>query len=364
MVPPRKCSRRPAPSCLTRRRSPTRSARWMRLRNPQGRASKRCISILRIFAAITITTARFSPCSPQASRPQSATVDATMALARRSGVRGPPPGSPSISVSSTQSWSGLDGNMRVGESRRTHRIPLSLTDSTSDPMGKNVVVIGTQWGDEGKGKIVDWLTESAQGVVRFQGGHNAGHTLVIGGRKTVLRLIPSGALRPGVAIYIGNGVVLSPSALMSEIAELESAGIEIRSRLRISPASALLLPVHVARDQAREASLADTKLGTTGRGIGPAYEDKIARRAVRVQDLLDPERFSAQLAALLEYHNFTLVRYHHRDPLAFEPMRDELLGLATALAPMIADVAALIHRSRMRGESLLFEGAQGALLDI
>jgi len=231
-------------------------------------------------------------------------------------------------------------------------------------MGKNVVVIGSQWGDEGKGKIVDWLCENAQGVVRFQGGHNAGHTLVIRGKKTVLRLIPSGALRPGVAIYIGNGVVLSPSALMSEIAELESAGIEIRSRLRISPACALVLPVHVALDQAREASLADTKIGTTGRGIGPAYEDKIARRAVRVQDLLDPERFSAKLAALLEYHNFTLVRYHHRDPLAFEPMRDELLELATALAPMIADVAALIHRSRMRGESLLFEGAQGALLDI
>ena len=231
-------------------------------------------------------------------------------------------------------------------------------------MGKNVVVIGTQWGDEGKGKIVDWLTESAQGVVRFQGGHNAGHTLVIGGKKTVLRLIPSGALRPGVAIYIGNGVVLSPSALMTEIAELETAKIEIRSRLRISPACALVLPVHVALDQARESGMGDTKIGTTGRGIGPAYEDKIARRALRVQDLLDPDRFSAKLVALLEYHNFTLVHYHKSSPVPFEKMRDETLAFAAEIAPMVADVAALIHQSRERGDSLVFEGAQGALLDI
>jgi adenylosuccinate synthase len=231
-------------------------------------------------------------------------------------------------------------------------------------MGKNVVVIGAQWGDEGKGKIVDWLTESAQGVVRFQGGHNAGHTLVIGGKKTVLRLIPSGALRPGVAIYIGNGVVLSPSALMTEIAELETAGIEIRSRLRISPACALVLPVHVALDQAREAGMGDTKIGTTGRGIGPAYEDKIARRALRVQDLLDPDRFSAKLLALLEYHNFTLVQYHKCSPVPFEKTRDETLAFAAQIAPMVADVAALIHQSRERDESLVFEGAQGALLDI
>jgi len=231
-------------------------------------------------------------------------------------------------------------------------------------MGKNVVVIGAQWGDEGKGKIVDWLTESAQGVVRFQGGHNAGHTLVIGGKKTVLRLIPSGALRPGVAIYIGNGVVLSPSALMAEIAELEAAGIEIRSRLRISPACALVLPVHVALDQAREAGMGETKIGTTGRGIGPAYEDKIARRALRVQDLLDPERFSAKLIALLEYHNFTLVHYHKSSPVPFEKTRDETLALAAEIAPMVADVAALIQKSRERNDSLVFEGAQGALLDI
>jgi adenylosuccinate synthase len=231
-------------------------------------------------------------------------------------------------------------------------------------MGKNVVVIGTQWGDEGKGKIVDWLTESAQGVVRFQGGHNAGHTLVIGGRKTVLRLIPSGALREGVAIYIGNGVVLSPAALFAEIAELEQAGIEIRSRLRISPACPLVLPVHVALDQAREASMGETKIGTTGRGIGPAYEDKIARRALRVQDLLDPARFAEKLRTLLDLHNFTLEAYYKRPPVPFEATRQETLAFAAPLAPMVADVAGLIHESRRRGESLLFEGAQGALLDV
>src|SRR4029453_4271913 len=165
-------------------------------------------------------------------------------------------------------------------------------------MGKNVVVIGTQWGDEGKGKIVDWLTEHAQGVVRFQGGHNAGHTLVIGGKKTVLRLIPSGILRPGVSVYIGNGVVLSPSALMQEIAELEAAGIEVRGRLRISPACPLVMPYHVALDQAREGAMGEAKIGTTGRGIGPAYEDKVARRAIRLQDLFYPDRFTGKLIAL------------------------------------------------------------------
>jgi adenylosuccinate synthase len=231
-------------------------------------------------------------------------------------------------------------------------------------MGKNVVVIGTQWGDEGKGKIVDWLTESAQGVVRFQGGHNAGHTLVIAGRKTVLRLIPSGALRPGVAIFIGNGVVLSPAALCAEIVELEAAGIELRSRLKISPACPLVLPVHIALDQAREAAMGETKIGTTGRGIGPAYEDKIARRALRVQDLLDPDRFGEKLAGLLDYHNFTLVNYHKCAPVPFAKTRDETLALASAIMPMIADVAALIQSARARGDSLLFEGAQGALLDI
>ena len=231
-------------------------------------------------------------------------------------------------------------------------------------MGKNVVVIGTQWGDEGKGKIVDWLAESAQGVVRFQGGHNAGHTLVIGGKKTVLRLIPSGALHPGVGIYIGNGVVLSPSALMTEIRELEAAGIDIRSRLIVSPACPLVLPVHVALDQAREAGMGDTKIGTTGRGIGPAYEDKIARRALRVQDLLDPVRFSEKLEVLLEFHNFALVNYYHCPAIDFATTRDETLAFALELRPMIGDVAGLIHKARARGDSLLFEGAQGALLDI
>ena len=231
-------------------------------------------------------------------------------------------------------------------------------------MGKNVVVIGTQWGDEGKGKIVDWLTESAAGVVRFQGGHNAGHTLVIGGRKTVLRLIPSGVLRPGVAIFVGNGVVLSPSALLQEIGELEAAGVEVRSRLSISPACPLVLPIHVALDQAREAAMGATKIGTTGRGIGPAYEDKIGRRALRVQDLLRPDEFARKLAALLELHNFMLVNYYKRDPVPFIQTRDETLALAGAIAPMVADVAGLLQQARARGESLLFEGAQGALLDI
>jgi len=231
-------------------------------------------------------------------------------------------------------------------------------------MGKNVVVIGTQWGDEGKGKIVDWLTESAHGVVRFQGGHNAGHTLVIGGRKTILRLIPSGVLRPNVAIFIGNGVVLSPTALFQEIGELEAAGVEVRSRLRISPACPLVLSLHAALDQAREQSMGSDKLGTTGRGIGPAYEDKIARRAVRVQDLLDPDRFSEKLERLSEYHNFLLTRYYRCDPVPFARARDEALAHAAEMRPMVADVARLLHQARVRGESLLFEGAQGALLDI
>jgi len=231
-------------------------------------------------------------------------------------------------------------------------------------MGKNVVVIGAQWGDEGKGKIVDWLTESAQGVVRFHGGHNAGHTLVTGGRKTVLRLIPSGVLHEGVPILIGNGVVLSLSALLQEIGELEAAGVRVRPRLRISPACPLVLPVHVALDQARERALGDVKIGTTGRGIGPAYEDKVARRALRIQDLLDPPRFVERLATLVEFHNFALVHYYKAEPVPFAPMRDELLALAEQIAPMVADVAALIHEARTRGDSLLFEGAQGALLDI
>jgi len=231
-------------------------------------------------------------------------------------------------------------------------------------MGKNVVVIGTQWGDEGKGKVVDWLTEHAHGVVRFQGGHNAGHTLVIGGKRTVLRLIPSGVLRPQVGIYIGNGVVLSPAALLQEIGELEAAGVDVRSRLKISPACPLVLPYHVALDQAREGAMGESKIGTTGRGIGPAYEDKIARRAIRLQDLMYPDRFAAKLERLLEYHNFVLTRYFNREAVPFAKVRDETLALAPQIRPMIADVAALLQAARARGESLLFEGAQGALLDI
>ena len=231
-------------------------------------------------------------------------------------------------------------------------------------MGRNVVVIGTQWGDEGKGKVVDWLTEHAQGVVRFQGGHNAGHTLVIAGRKTVLRLIPSGILRPKVRAYIGNGVVLSPSALLQEIGELEAAGIEVRSRLSISPACPLVLECHVALDQARETSMGDTRIGTTGRGIGPAYEDKIARRAVRLQDLFYPDRFAAKLKPLIEYHNFVLTQFFKRDAVPYQQTLDGALALAPALLPMVGDVAALLQDARRRGDSLLFEGAQGALLDI
>jgi len=231
-------------------------------------------------------------------------------------------------------------------------------------MGKNVVVIGAQWGDEGKGKIVDWLTEDAAGVVRFQGGHNAGHTLVVNGRKTILRLIPSGVLHPKVRVYVGNGVVVSPSALMAEIRELEAAGVSLRGRLMISPACPLVLPVHAALDRARESAASEGKIGTTGRGIGPAYEDKVARRAVRAQDLAHPDRLAAKLEPLLAYHNFVLTGFHRTEPVAFAPMLDELVALGREIVPMIGDVAAELHAARARGDSLVFEGAQGALLDI
>jgi adenylosuccinate synthase len=231
-------------------------------------------------------------------------------------------------------------------------------------MGKNVVVIGAQWGDEGKGKIVDWLTEDAAGVVRFQGGHNAGHTLVVNGRKTVLRLIPSGVLHPKVRVYVGNGVVVSPSALMAEIRELEAAGVSLRGRLMISPACPLVLPVHAALDRARESAASEGKIGTTGRGIGPAYEDKVARRAVRAQDLAHPDRLAAKLEPLLAYHNFVLTGFHRAEPVALGPMLDELVALGREIVPMIGDVAAELHAARARGDSLVFEGAQGALLDI
>ena len=231
-------------------------------------------------------------------------------------------------------------------------------------MGKNVVIFGSQWGDEGKGKIVDWLTETAQGVVRFQGGHNAGHTLVIGGRKQVLRLIPSGILRPGVTCYIGNGVVLSPSSLLQEIGELETAGVSVRDRLRISQACALILPYHVALDQAREARRGDAKIGTTGRGIGPAYEDKVARRALRVADLYNAARFRERLAEVLELHNFTLERHLGAKPVDAAQVADEALALGEKIRPMVADVPTLLQQAMARGDHLLFEGAQGALLDV
>ena len=229
---------------------------------------------------------------------------------------------------------------------------------------KNVVVIGTQWGDEGKGKIVDWLTDHASGVVRFQGGHNAGHTLVIGGKKTVLRLIPSGILRAGVQCFIGNGVVLSPQALMQEIGELEKAGIDVKSRLRISASCPLILPYHVALDQAREAAKGEAKIGTTGRGIGPAYEDKIARRALRVQDLFYPERFAARLKENLEYHNFVLTQFLKAAPVDYQKTLDDALAFAPILQSMVADVSSELHAKAAAGEQLLFEGAQGTLLDV
>ena len=230
---------------------------------------------------------------------------------------------------------------------------------------RNVVVVGTQWGDEGKGKIVDWLTDRAQGVVRFQGGHNAGHTLVIGTKKTVLHLIPSGILRGNVDCFIGNGVVLSPQALMAEIDELEAEGVRgVVARLCISEACPLILPYHAAIDQAREHSKGAQKIGTTGRGIGPAYEDKVARRAIRLQDLLKPERFAEKLKELLEYHNFILKNWHHQPEIDFRKTLDETLALAPRLVPLVADVPRALYHANKAGKNLLFEGAQGALLDI
>lgn len=231
-------------------------------------------------------------------------------------------------------------------------------------MGKNVVVVGTQWGDEGKGKIVDLLTRDAQVVVRYQGGHNAGHTLKINGEKTVLRLIPSGMLRTHVACYIANGVVLSPQALLDEIAELEARGIEVRKRLHISQACPLILPCHVALDKAREAHKGRAAIGTTGRGIGPAYEDKVARRALKVSDLFDSERFASKLKELLEYHNFVLKHYFQQPEVAFQPLFDEAMLWAEQLKPMVCDVTTRLHEHREKGDAILFEGAQGVYLDV
>jgi adenylosuccinate synthase len=230
---------------------------------------------------------------------------------------------------------------------------------------RNVVVIGTQWGDEGKGKIVDWLTDRAQGVVRFQGGHNAGHTLVIGGKKTVLHLIPSGILRGSVDCFIGNGVVVSPQALVQEMDELEAAGVRgVVARLSISEACPLILPYHSALDLAREAAKGEKKIGTTGRGIGPAYEDKAARRAIRLQDLFDAKRFGDKLRELLDFHNFVLEKFYQQAPVDFQKTLDETLALAPRLAPLIADVPRALYHANRAGKNLLFEGAQGSLLDI
>ena len=231
-------------------------------------------------------------------------------------------------------------------------------------MSKNVVVIGTQWGDEGKGKIVDWLTDRAQGVVRFQGGHNAGHTLVVKGKKTVLHLIPSGILRDNVHCYIGNGVVCSPEALIEEVEMLEKSGIDVKSRLTLSEACPLILPHHVALDHAREAAKGAGKIGTTGRGIGPAYEDKIARRAIRMQDLLHRERFAAKLGEVLDYHNYVLKHYFKWETVDFHKTLDQAMELAEKIKPMIGDVPRRLYDANKRGENLLFEGAQGTLLDI
>ncbi|PVZ70415.1 adenylosuccinate synthase [Pelagibaculum spongiae] len=231
-------------------------------------------------------------------------------------------------------------------------------------MGKNLVVLGTQWGDEGKGKLVDLLTEQVAGVVRYQGGHNAGHTLVIDGVKTVLHLIPSGILHKNVNCYIGNGVVLSPEALMTEIHQLEITDSAVRKRLFLSEACPLILPYHVALDQARELARGKKAIGTTGRGIGPAYEDKVARRALRLGDLFDQARLEEKLREVMEYHNFALTQYYKVDAVSFDEVFALCQEMAKELAPMVADVTQMLHQHRRNGDKLLFEGAQGTLLDI
>jgi adenylosuccinate synthase len=232
-------------------------------------------------------------------------------------------------------------------------------------MTKNVIVVGTQWGDEGKGKIVDWLTDHAKGVVRFQGGHNAGHTLVVGDKVYKLNLVPSGIVRAGVDCYIGNGVVLDINHLIGEITELEKGGIDVRSRLKISPGCPLILPYHSAIDKAREnAKSSDKKSGTTGKGIGPAYEDKVARRGLRVHDLFHPERFAGKLKEILDYHNFVLTQYFKAAPVDFQPIYEQAMRNAEIIKPMVIDVSAALHDANKAGGNLLFEGAQGTLLDI
>jgi len=231
-------------------------------------------------------------------------------------------------------------------------------------VAKNVVVIGTQWGDEGKGKIVDWLTDHAQAVVRFQGGHNAGHTLVINGQKTALQLIPSGIMRAGVACYIGNGVVLSVPDLLREIDKLEAIGVEVTSRLKVSEACPIILPYHVAVDVAREVARGDAKIGTTGKGIGPAYEDKVARRAIRVADLLNEQRFAEKLRENLDYHNFVLSHFLKVQPIDYQKTLDDALATAPRITPMLADIPSALYATHAAGGHLLFEGAQGSMLDV
>ena len=231
-------------------------------------------------------------------------------------------------------------------------------------MGKNVVVLGTQWGDEGKGKIVDLLTDQVVAVVRFQGGHNAGHTLVIDGQRTALHLIPSGILRERVMCLIGNGVVVAPDALFKEIRELEARGVKVRERLRVSYACPLILPTHVALDLAREARRGNAKIGTTGRGIGPAYEDKVSRRGLRIGDLTDPAGFAEKLAELMDYHNFVLSQYYGADKIDHQQTLDQLMQWGEELLPLAADVTGMVHDYRKSQANILFEGAQGSLLDI
>ena len=231
-------------------------------------------------------------------------------------------------------------------------------------MNQSVVVVGTQWGDEGKGKIVDLLTDQVAAVVRFQGGHNAGHTLIVGNEKTVLHLIPSGILHRDVQCLIGNGVVVDPFALMTEVEALESRGISVRNRLKISPACQVIFPHHVQLDEAREEALGTSKIGTTGRGIGPAYEDKAARRGIRIGDLFDASRFENQLAGVMDFHNFVLTQYHKRKAIDFRRTLDSFLAIGVHLKPMVADIVPILKSLRKDGENVLFEGAQGSLLDI
>ena len=231
-------------------------------------------------------------------------------------------------------------------------------------MAKNVVVLGTQWGDEGKGKVVDLLTDRAKYVVRYQGGHNAGHTLVIDGEKTVLHLIPSGILRDNVTCIIGNGVVLSPEALMTEITMLEERGVPVRERLKISEACPLILPYHIALDMAREKARGSKAIGTTGRGIGPAYEDKVARRALRVGDLFNAEDFAAKLKEVLDVHNFTLTQYYNEPAVDFDETLEKALAVADILKAMVVDVTDELDKAHKAGLPIMFEGAQGTLLDI